>query len=108
MSRAVSPAQHTPGPVYLVLDRGREAYRGSDYRHAHAAWSAINGRRGTAPRIVVEPSPLIAAAPDLLAALEELVAEHDEDAKAHPHGLNDTGGMEQARAAIAAARGVTA
>jgi hypothetical protein len=53
---------------------------------------------------------LIAAAPDLLAALSELLAEWDERdriAAQEPGcgGLNETGGVVLARAAIAKARG---
>ena len=53
---------------------------------------------------------LIAAAPDLLAAIEELVGEFDARSEAAAQepgviGLNDTGGIAAARAVIAKAKG---
>ena len=50
---------------------------------------------------------LIAAAPELLVALTELVAEHDAKELPQGHYPRDTGGMELARNAIAKAEGLT-
>ena len=83
---------HTPGPWTI-----QGAFIGTD--DAHVAQVKGEGRGVTSQRAEAN-SMLIAAAPDLLAALSELVAESEEF-----HNPN-TEGWNMARAAIAKATGV--
>jgi hypothetical protein len=82
---------HTPGPWTI-----QGAYIGTD--DAHVAQVKGEGRGVNSQRAEAN-SMLIAAAPDLLAALEELIAEMYEF-----HNQN-TEGWNMARAAIAKATG---
>jgi len=83
---------HTPGPWTI-----QGAFIGTD--DAHIAQVKGEGRGVTFQRAEAN-SALIAAAPDLLAALSELLAESEEF-----HNPN-TEGWNMARAAIAKATGV--
>ena len=89
----VMAVQHTPGP-WLALD-----YTGTD----EPAWHVVPGDfHGTIATLDPEQSAnarLIAAAPDLLAALEALVANLDEG------DFISTTRIDAARAALSKARG---
>lgn len=107
---------HTPGPwatetwTYEV-DRDIPTIRTAGDAIAQALDLWRDGADSTAERDA--NARLIAAAPDLLAALEEMVSEHDtywRNTVADNPGYfppDDTGGLVLARAAIAKAKGET-
>lgn len=87
------PAAHTPGP----------------WRIGDAGWSVFEPPTGGTPKLVASVTNkanarLIAAAPELLAALKEYVDRHEADCMAgqKPNGLPE---YDQAIAAIAKAEG---
>ena len=99
-------AQHTPGPWrYGDNNDGNWRIYGPDGKQEHSGpvAEAMHRQSNTARRA---NASLISAAPDMLAALAELIGEWDEE-----HSVEDqltgytpeTGGMEMARAAIAKA-----
>jgi hypothetical protein len=90
---------HTPGPWTFAADDMREGR----YSIIHNGPIAYCGDTTRAPGDGASNARLIAAAPDLLAALQELVAEFDTRELPQGHYPQDTGGMELARAAIAKA-----
>lgn len=85
---------HTPGPWTANPEEGDYAsITTDDGREVAGAYSWANGR-------------LIAAAPDLLAALEELVTRRERVARKQGGSLDGTDGRYvRARAAIARAKG---
>lgn len=98
-------SKHTPGPWNTS-----GAYRDSVYKDKIAEGGLLlaDCRVSERPPEVCEANArLIAAAPELLFALRELVAEADEHPgwEGHPHA--DTAGFQFARAAIAKAEGRT-
>lgn len=98
-------SKHTPGPwAYAPILTG-------DF----AIYADFDGGKKIAVVDAWRPegeanARLIAAAPDLLFALEELLAEfdaRDRDAQREPGcmGIRETGGIVEARAAVSKARG---
>ena len=83
--------KHTPGPWQFGI--------GTDFS------SVVCGDVVIGHTFASEDARLIAAAPDLLAALAELVAELDNREAPQGSIYRDTGGMMLARAAIAKATG---
>lgn len=111
-------AKHTPGPWTLgEAEHGDLGYTGHGIYAARPGgepWETVwlgqaHGVHVRVPLEYVEANArLLAAAPDMLQALCELVAEADEHPgwEGHPHA--HTVGFEMARAAIAKATGDTA
>ena len=96
---------HTPGPWHIYRRRPDDIYRGPagtffvvDADQSNVADVVINGDRSTTK----SNARLIAAAPDLLAALKALLAYEDET-----EGGFMTGDIIKARAAIAKAEGAS-
>lgn len=103
-------AGHTPGPWKIATERNGRAF--SAIRGADGGVVATCGFRVSVESDEDDANArLIAQAPAMLEALEELVAEHDEDCRREwdgKHGYGwpaDTGGMALARQVIALARG---
>ena len=93
---------HTPGPWTIANGHDARVYLIDDARgHAVGELVYADARKPADAR-------LIAAAPDLLAALEELIAEWDATHADEDHRTGytlDTGGIRMARDAIARATG---
>ena len=85
-----APSQHTPGP--WTLDDTKSFYVFASGEVLCNANRLANAR-------------LISAAPDLLVALEEVIAELDNREPPQGHIYRDTGGMILARDAIRKAKG---
>lgn len=98
---------HTPGP-WAVDPKTLEVYAPDRHGHASAVRVAECGRTLLPANEMRANAALVAAAPDLLAALSELVAEWDVRHADEDHRTGytlDTGGISQARIAIARATG---
>lgn len=92
--------QHTPGPWAIASGHDARVHSIDDARgHAIGELVYADARKPADAR-------LIAAAPDLLAALEELIAEWDAEHADEDHRTGytlDTNGIRMAREAIARA-----
>lgn len=104
----MSETKHTPGPwearTFLVMGG-----RGKRDRICHVGTSTSLGPSRSDE--TVANACLVAAAPDLLAALIAIEARHDEEDRAEAEGDFTTAWLalrEQARAAIAKATGASA
>jgi len=104
-------SQHTPGswhqPIRYSAEDGTDVPCGSIEDSRGRPIAVISWPERSSDQIIAN-ARLIAASPDLLEALQELVAEHDFKAEAytakHPMCFpKDTYGVELARAAIAKA-----
>lgn len=100
---------HTPGPWRAVKSRGLNAYeiRGADGAYLADTWGvdvAIPG--GVHPKASKANARLIAAAPDLLAALKELWA-HTRVPATREDAPHVWAMLERVEAAIAKAEGTT-
>ena len=98
---------HTPGP-WAVGEAARYSVWAGNKQVASCRWLLDDGN--FAPECAGDyegraNAALIAAAPDLLAALREMLAELDGRIAPHGYIYRDTGGMILARAAIAKAEG---
>jgi hypothetical protein len=98
-------SQHTPGP-WKTLNRGTnrlvDIVQGSDASNGLAkVWLNEYRKRGATPERLAN-ARLIAAAPELLEALERILTTHDDSCQGAECGI---AGIDAARAAIAKAKG---
>jgi len=98
----MSDAKHTPGPWVILLDDDAiEIVGNADERSVPVADIMLDEHTSFAPQMIeaVANANLIAAAPDLLEALENLLAVHEGQGGTKYHA------GDIARAAIAKAKG---
>ena len=96
-------SEHTPGPWMVEVEDATTAKVYSEDRACTITVSCPWGRLGDPDQSEII-ARLIAAAPDMLQALEELLAEADNPVgwEGHPH--SDTTGFQFARDAVKKAR----